>query len=511
MRRPMNVYALVAFLCLGILGVQGGVAQGYDTPLTMQSLNQTTAQSAASRGAGGIIIGMDNDVSLMFMNPAMLQTLKHIQVSVGAISRKTYTKQDQLYGGSQTHSMLTLLTEGVTDLISNPDSIVGTPTASDTVQRPFDNFGSNWTRDKSKMVPVQAFVAVPFEISGVKVVAGLGFAEYANMNRYYQNNNSFSPTVLGVLNGTISTANLNTTPYLTQWFQYYQQRDGSIYGYGGALSVGLLDNLSVAASAMLLNGTTDDLEVRVGRGQMAFYNNYLRLSKNGMTSYTKTGTSKFKGTELTLASKYTGKHFEVGFAIKPPTTITRTYTGDWTMDSVTAVSKVPGTGHRVDSLHAKSYTSVNSEDRMKLPWRGNIGITVNVNEKLKVGVGYEIKTYSLAEYTSPSGVVDKPWASAQLWRVGAEFAAYDWLTLRGGAYEDFEVYEPTANAIRGEAPKHTVYTLGCGLSFENVRLNIAYEYGVMKYTDTWSNAASVNMEMRSNIGADISYELPWGL
>jgi hypothetical protein len=510
MRRPMKVYALVAFVCLGILGVQLSLAQGYDTPLTMQSLNQTTAQSAASRGAGGIIIGMHNDVSLMFMNPAMLQTLDHLQVSVGAINRSAYTKQDQLYGGLQTHSMLALLTEGMTDQISNPDSIIGTPTASDTVQRPFDQLGPNWNRTKSKMVPIQAFVGVPFEVEGVKIVAGLGFIEYANLTRYYQNNNSFSPTVLGVLNGTIGTGTLNTTPYITQWFQYYQQRDGSIYGYGGALSVGILDRLSLGASAVLLNGTTDDLEVRFGRGQMTFYNNYLRLSKNAMKSYSKTGTSKFKGMDITLGAKYTGKNFEVGFAVKPAMTITRTYTSVWNMDSVTAVSRIPGAGHRVDSLHATWSTSVAGEDKMKLPWRGNVGISMKVGENLRVGVGYEIRTYSLAEYTAANGTVDKPWASSQLWRVGAEYAAADWLTIRGGAYEDAEVYEPVANPVRGEAPKHTVYTLGLGCGYEGIRLNVAYEYGVMRYTDAWSNAASVNTEMRSNIVADISYDLPFG-
>jgi opacity protein-like surface antigen len=511
MRRPMNVYALVTFVCLCLPGVQMGLAQGYDTPLTMQSLNQTTAQSAASRGAGGIIIGMHNDVSLMFMNPAMLQTLDHIQISVGALRRNAYTKQDQLYGGLQTHSAITLLTEGVTDLISDPDTILSQPaTCSDTVQRPFDKIGPNWNREKSKVVPIQAFVGVPFEIEGIKIVAGLGFVEYANMTRYYGNNNSFSPSVLSVLNGTIQTGTLNATPYLSQWFQYYQQRDGSIYGYGGALSVGVLNNLSLGVSGMILDGSTDDLEVRVGRGLMTFYQNYLRLSKNGMTSYTKTGTSKFKGTELTIASKYTGKHFEVGFAIKPPMTITRTYDGVWNMDSVTAVSMIPGTGHRVDSLHSTWATSVSGEDKMKLPWRGNIGISVKVGENLKVGIGYEMRTYSLAEYTGTDGVVSMPWASAQLWRVGAEYTAADWLTLRGGAYEDAEVYEPTANAIRGEAPKHTVYTLGFGLGLEGVRLNVAYEYGIMKYTDVWSNAASVNTEMRSSVVADISYDLPWG-
>jgi hypothetical protein len=506
MRRPFDVYAIVAIILLSLFGVQTVPAQGYDTPLTMQSLNHTALHSAASRGAGGISVGLTNEVSLMFSNPAMLQTLQKIQVSIGAVSQYTYTKQDQLYGGLQTHSAFTLLTQGVTGGISDPDSIIGTPTGSDTVQRPFDSIGPNWSRSKSKTVPLQAFIGVPFTVEGFKVVAGFGVVEYANLNRYYQNNNCFSPSVLSVLNGTIGTGTLNATPYLSQWFQYYQQRDGSIYGYGGAVSVGLFDRLSLGFSGMLLKGTVDDLESRVGRGLMTFYAAYLRLSKNGVTSYTKTGTSEFSGTEFTMSAKYTGRNFEIGVSVKPPTTITRKYASEMRTDSVTTLSRL---SHRVDSLHSVWTTSIAGEDNMKLPWRGNIGLSLKVGEKLTVGLGYEVRSYDLAVYTNSAGAGSNPWLSASLWQVGAEFKASDWLTLRAGAHEDNEVYEPLSNAVRGEAVKYAVYSVGFGVGYTNVRLNVAYEYADMKYVDTWSNAASVNREYRSNIVADVAYELPW--
>jgi hypothetical protein len=83
------------------------------------------------------------------------------------------------------------------------------------------------------------------------------------------------------------------------------------------------------------------------------------------------------------------------------------------------------------------------------------------------------------------------------------------MSIRGGVREDAEVYEPLSNAIRGEAPRYTVYTLGVGFSFMAAQLNVGYEYGDLKYVDTWSNAASVNREFRSAYVADISYILPW--
>jgi opacity protein-like surface antigen len=309
-----------------------------------------------------------------------------------------------------------------------------------------------------------------------------------------------------VLNGTISTRDLGTNPYHTQWYQYYQQRDGSIYGYGGAVSAGILANLTVGVSGLLLKGTVDDLEARVGRGLMTFYNNYLRLSKNDVTSYSKTGTSEFSGAEFTLSAKYSGRFYEFGVAVKPPTTIIRKYSGEMRIDSVTAVSAL---NHRVDSLHTVWTSSPAGEDNLKLPWRGTVGLSVKVSDRLTVGLGYEIRSYALAVYTGADGVGSNPWLSASLWQVGAEFRANDWLTLRGGVREDHEVYEPLSNAIRGEAVKYTVYSLGLGIGYANVNFNLAYEYADMKYVDTWSNAASVNRELRGNVVADVSYDLPW--
>jgi opacity protein-like surface antigen len=507
MRQPFNVIALLALGFLVLLTAPGANAQGYDTPLTIQGMNNATTHSVASRAAGGITFGVKNDVSIMFTNPALLQSLSSPQISFGYVQQSTYTKQDQLYGGLQTHSAFAPLVEGVTDWISDPDTILSPPpTASDTVQRPFDKIGPNWNRTKNKTLPLEAFVGVPFTLQDVRFVAGLGVVEYANLNRFYQNNNSFSPSVLSVLNGTIGTGALNTNPFITQWFQYTQERSGSIYGYGLALSAAPLEDLSLGVSSMYVKGSTNDLEARVGRGMMAFYNNYLRLSKKDVLSYTKTGTSDYSGTEFTIGASYHTKRFDVGFSLKPPMTITRSYTSQTAFDSVTTLSR---RSHRVDSLHATWSTSLSGEDKVKFPWRGTVGLAINVREDLTVGLEYEVRSYASALYTSAEGTESNPWLSASLWHFGVEYRPAEWLSLRGGVRENAEVYEPLSNPIRGEAVKYTVYTFGAGFSVANLRLGLAYEYADMKYVDTWSNAASINREFRQNVVASVSYSVPW--
>ena len=127
MRQPVNTLALVALGLLIVSSAARGIAQGYGSPLSMQGLDRTTLHSVASRGAGGVTLIVENDPSLMFANPALMQSLTKVQVVFGGTGNFTYAKQEQLYGGLQTHSAFALLTEGVTGWIDNPDTLLNPP------------------------------------------------------------------------------------------------------------------------------------------------------------------------------------------------------------------------------------------------------------------------------------------------------------------------------------------------------------------------------------------------
>jgi hypothetical protein len=499
MKHTYNTFAYVMLLCLCLLCVEQAMAQGYGTPLTFQGLSQTTIQSAAARGAGGITFSIKNDISLMFANPASLTTLQGMQFSIGGLQKFGSSYQEQHYSGVQGTSALAPLLEGTTGSISDPDTNayyggtkVTVRTQADSVQRPFDFIGPNWSRSKSKSQPVQFFIAAPFSLGGIKIVGGIGAVEYANLNWYYQNNNGMSPSVLSVLNGTIATAGLDRNPYTSYWYQYYQQRDGSIYGYGAALSAELSKQLSVGFSGMMLKGSTDDLEVRVGRGRMLFFTSSMRLDRPGTTSYTKTGTSDFSGTEFSLSAQYTSRYFSVGFSVKPPTTISRNVSSSFSQDSV--------------AVHASGSSS--GLDQIVLPLRGTFGLGLKLRENLNFGISYEIRPFASAEYAGAYSSTTNPWLSCSILHVGGEYTANSWLTLRVGVSNYQEVYQPLTAGIRGEPVNYAVYGLGCGLKVANGMLNVAYEYSDMKYVDTWSNAVSINRQFTSSIIASFSYAIP---
>jgi len=85
-------------LLISLVLCQCAMAQGYDTPLTIQGLDHATLQSAASRAAGGITIGVRDEPALMFTNPASLGGLTGIRVSLGAQQQFTKATQVQQYG-----------------------------------------------------------------------------------------------------------------------------------------------------------------------------------------------------------------------------------------------------------------------------------------------------------------------------------------------------------------------------------------------------------------------------
>ncbi len=486
--RRFSVYPLL--LCIPFC--TRAVAQGYDNPLTLQGLDHNTLLSAASRAAGGISIGIQNDIGLMFANPATLQSVTGNQLSLGAIQGFSSADQEQRYGPLKYYNNFSLLMEGRTNEIPNPDTIRGTPNAGDTVQRPFDTISPNWSRTKNRGLPLQALLAVPFSVGELRFVAGAGAIQYADLNNYYQNNNVLTPSILSERPlPTVRPPN-DSLPVLAQWSQYIRSRSGTIRGYGLALSGEIPDaNIAVGVSGMILDGSTDDFVQRVSRGRLTFYTQYFRLdSVYGQSA--NTGSSDYSGQEYTLSGIYRGQYVSLGFAVKPPTTITRKYS--------TLVS--------VDTTGTAVLSTVSGEDKLKLPWRGTVGLSFNLAANLRFGLEYEVRAYESAEYTGSDNTVTNPWLSSSIIHTGVEYQPSAWLSLRAGLRGQAEVFEPEGNPIAGEPVSFSVYSAGCGFSYAGLRLNITYEYALVKYQDVWGSAISLNTDRRHSLVADVAYEMP---
>lgn len=463
-------------------------AQGYGGDLTFQGLDRQLLHSAAGRAMGGVSLGAGQEIGVMFQNPAALQSLTGIQLTLGGQMSTQDRSQEQNYAPVRYYPNLSLLLEGLSSQIPEPDTTIPGFTAQDSVQRQFDNIGPNWSRDADQQRPLQALLAIPFSLGNVKIVAGGGAVRYADLGHYYQNNNVLSPGILA--QRPLPTLRpTDDNPVEVEWTQSIRSRTGSIRGYGIALA-GSVKNLTLGFSGMILEGNSDDYEQEVARGNLTFFSNAFRLD-SVHSRIIKTGTSDYSGSELTLSSLVRGRHASLGFSVKLPATITRSYTMQVSTDT---------TG-------AAAVSTVEGEDKMKLPWRGAIELSLAPRENFTVGIAYEYRPYESAEYVDPDGVETSPWRSASLFRVGAAYRIAPWLTLRGGMRGDAEVFEPEGNQIIGDPVAYTIYSSGVGIGFAGVQLNLTYEYSNIKYQDTWASAISKNSERRQAVMTQVSYQL----
>jgi len=490
MKKLKAIVKILSLFITAIIYAQPLSAQGHGGPLAFEGVDNTSLHSAAGRAMGGVSIAVQQDIGVMFQNPATLHSLERTQISFGGARSSNDLEQEQHYAPVRYYPNLSLILEGMTAQIPDPDTTLPGFTAQDTVQRPYDSIQPNWSRSEDRNMPLQGLLAVPLSLGDVKLVAGLGAVQYADLNHYYQNNNVLSPDVLS--QRPLPTFRpTDDNPIAVDWSQSIRFRDGSIQGYGIALSGGV-KNFSVGVTGLILDGSTDDFERYVGRGRLTFFSNAFRAD-SVYSRVTRSGTSDFSGQEFTVSSILSGRYVSIGFSIKPPTTITRTYN----MQVETDTTGTP------------SFSSIQGEEKLKLPWRGTIGLSLSPKENLTVGLEYEFRPYDSVEQIDSEGAETSPWVSSSLFRLGIEYRIATWLALRGGMRGEAETFQPEGNHITGEPVTYTVYSAGFGVFYSGIRLNVTYQNSVMKYQDIWSTAISMNSDRRHTIVGQLAYEIPW--
>lgn len=482
----------IAAMTIAMLIASPARAQEYEGPLTVEGLNQQYNQSVRSTAFGNVTVGSSGDVAAMFRNPATLHALPGIQISVGGLYQDRERSQVQQFAPVRYYPNLSLLLEGLTASVPDPDPDLFGFTPADTVQRPYDDIQPRWSESATNSLPMHAAAAVPFTIGGVALTAGVGAVQYANLHYYQQNNNVLDPAVL--LQRPLPTVRpTDDDPVTVGWYQSTQSREGTLYGYGAALAGHFPRlNLTVGLSGMLLDGQSDDFERLVDRGTLTFFANAFRAdSSYGVM--TRSGTSDFSGSEFSAGVTLHGEYVTVGVVVKPPTRYTRAF--------VTQVS--------VDTTGVPATESVAGEDEFELPWRGSAGLLLTPRDRLSIGIEYETQPYGSATFTGAAGNETSPWVSASLFRVGAQYELTPWLALRAGMRGESDVFVADGSPIADDAVSWRVYSVGIGVEYAGVRINAAFESAEVNYQDLWGSAISDNTDARHAFMTEISYTLPF--
>jgi opacity protein-like surface antigen len=483
--------ALIA-LTLLIAAPAALVAQPATGPLTMEGVHQRTVPSAAARGVAGTSIVLQGDAVTSLQNPSTLNTVSGIRISLGGAYRSIDRSQVQQYAPVRYYPNLSLLLEGLTDQIPDPDPDLIGFTPGDSVQRAFDTIGPNWTRSEDGRVPLHAFLAVPLDLGDVRFVAGLGVVEYGDFDFFHQNNNALTPHILSQRPLPMPRPTDNE-PLDVDWYQAVRSRDGSVAGYGGAVSlewkrIGAVFGLS----GTYLTGRTNDVEQETARGRLTFLANEFRARPaNG--EVLRRGQSDFSGLDWAVSTIVRGSAIAAGVVVRPPMTITRSFTSE------IVTSGSDGTESSV----------VSAEDQLLIPWRGTAHLAVSPRDHFTFGLEYEWRPYGRARFTDAGGQEHAPWISSSAFRVGAEYGPASWLALRAGMRREAETFAADGSAIENDPIWFTAYSAGAGFSLAGARLNIAFENRTRLHHDILASAVYRNRDARQVITADLSYTLNW--
>jgi hypothetical protein len=509
-------YSIVVLVLNAIL-VCGLFAQDYNTPLTMEGLNHTTNTSVLSKSMGGVTIPLQKDVSSMFANPSSLSTLDALTVSVGVSRTSTSANQTQTWTPNTYWGNFSLLMDGSARNILPSDSswhvkhpTVPSPTfAGDTLWKPYDNLGPNWNRDRNvgPSMP-DIFIGLPVTIGTMKATVGVGINEYANMDYYYQNNNVLTPEydLLQVGAGLVKGDSVKSL----NWSQSIHERNGQIYGYGGAFSLNITDNISAGISARYISGSTDDYDLSVGRGVIwIFSSGYVAKYWNVSGGYgairldsvdymrAVTGTSDFTGYDATLSTTYRSKSVTVGLVVTLPSVIERKFNG----------KTISYTGKTKDYA-ASPYTEKDTSftQRMSLFGKVKIGLGFQVRPNVLLAAEYEYAPNSLNEFERPGFITTKPWLDASAFNFGVDWKPIDLLSLRFGYRRQSENFEPQWSAFENDPVSYNAYSAGIGVELmPGLALNAAYEFYEVKYEDTWVDNSNINILTSNSFSASLQY------
>jgi long-subunit fatty acid transport protein len=499
--------------------VCGLFAQAYNVPLTMEGLNHVSNASVVSQAMGGVTIPLQKDISIMFVNPASLSTLDALTVSVGGSRTYTSANQTQTWQPDTYWGNFTLLMDGSARTISPSDSSwhkshpgVPTPTfPGDTLWKPYDNLGPNWsrTKDAGDFLP-DIFVGLPVTVAGIKATVGVGMAEYANLDYYYQNNNVITPEydLLQVGEGLVKGDSVKSL----NWSQSIHQRNGKLHSYGGAVSVNITDNFSAGLSARYISGSTNDQDLSVGRGVIKAYSaGYVQKYWNVAGAYgcirldsvdymsSLTGTSDFSGYDATLSTTYRSKNVTVGLVITLPSVIAKKFNGQI----------VNYAGQTIDYAANYQVKDTSYTQNMDLPWKAKIGLGMQVRPNVLFAAEYEYSPYSTADLERPGyAKTVRPWLDASSFHFGVDWQPINILSLRFGYRRQSDVFQPQYAAFNSDPVSYNAYSAGFGVELmPGLALNAAYEFYEFKYEDTWVDNSNVNILTSNTFSAALKYTI----
>ncbi len=491
MKRPLR-WTSILLPCWLMLPVSL-LAQGAGEPLTLQGLHQSTQSDVRGRGMGGAVLASTRSANAVFSNPALLTRIDRLEVRVAGAGVATSQRQSQEWTPNRLYAGFSILMEdkweGIKEpLVFNPiDSTWNPPTSPyERLQKPYDDLGPNWSRTFTKGSPLSIAAAMPFELMEMTFVAGIGGAEAFDLTHYFQNNNVLDPMIGSFRPSPIPMVATGDTAFV-QWYQHTRKRFGSVSTVNPSLAM-KYGSLSVGVAGNILFGSSDDYEFRIDRGVLNFINNSFKVDSVRYTRST-VSTSSYAGVSATIGLLWESRTYALGLTAALPMTITRSFDRTVTIDTALSVSSRKETG----------------EESLKLPLRVGAGLILTPTDRWTVSFDYAMTGFATSEQTAADGTTSSSWVGSENYRLGVEYLAWDFLSIRGGYRQEMQPFAVVGAAILDEPVRTSVTTFGLGTEFMGVLIDAAYEYTGLQYQDMWQSNVNYNLTEHHRFMVEFGY------
>ena len=459
-----------SLLLLALLAPLAVWAQDAADPLSIQGLGQQATIGARARAMGGVrASGLATSASL-FSNPAALHALDEGEIRVGGGFVDRAYRQEQTWVPNRLYLELSLIFE------NDP--------ASPNPTRASDDIRPDWENSFSSVRPTlgSAAMPLPFSPGGVSLTAGIGAAQVADLDHYFQNNNALDPNIGSVRPAPIPRIQEGDS-LMVGWAQFSRQRSGALYGFTPALALAS-GPFSLGLSATVLKGSSDDTERTRDRGEFTLrWQNRFSLAAPTGGETVVTGTSDYSGLRFALAGGVEVGLLALDLVWQPGYTLER----DWTHSDGTS-----GT------------------DEVRFASALTFGASARPNERITIAADVDLRALGSADVRyAGSTETAQPWVSGTTVHLGAEYRALSWLALRGGYHEAAQEFAPVGAALLSEPARANVFGAGVGLAFGALSLDVTYELSRLRYEDLWLSNGNDNSITRHTVLFEAAYTLPF--
>ena len=448
------------FVCLG-----GSTASAQYAEDVLRFSQFGLASGARSLGMGNAAVGMAEDYSALFWNPAGLAQLRNYEFSAG-LSFLDYSNSARFLG-TKTGASNSILN------LNNLGIVYPVPTSRGSLTFAF---GFNRVSNYSTQTAFSGFNATSSIVSSLIPDVDLMSLSAASRQEYLDDNIPYQLFLADTLNGQFVTSIFDS---VEQSATIREGGGANHWSFGGAIDVA--KDLSLGATVSLVTGSyTYDREFRENDTR----NVYQKAPGDtyglfDQFSYVSTINSDMTGFNALFGLMYRkqGK-FRIGFTVRTPTyyTIKEKYSDegrsrfDPNLNGVVDEYNIAFDGHTEYSVITPSVLS--------------LGGSYQVGDFLVISGDAEYTDWRQMKFDTPNSsleaenrLIQKIYRSTVNLRGGAEVALWDFgVKLRGGIVAKPSPYEGDPSSF-----DQRYYTAGVGVELDrNVWLNAGYAFGNWK-------------------------------